>query len=51
MLRAEMKSCLKLSENPVFDDRLEYIEMSYHHVMVQYVIDVMRMPLLLIEEC
>ena len=26
---------------------LEHIEMSYHHVLVHYVIDVMRMPLLL----
>ena len=47
MLRAEMESCLKLSENPVFDDRLVHIDMSVHHVMVQYVIDVLRMPLLL----
>ena len=47
MLCAEMESCLKLSENLVFDDRLEHIEMSYHNVMVQYVIDVLRMPLLL----
>ena len=42
MLRAEMESCLKLSENLVFDDRLVHIEMSDHHVMVQYVIDVLR---------
>ena len=47
MLRAEMESYLKLSENLVFDDRLEDIEMSYHHVMVRYVIDVLRMFLLL----
>ena len=47
MLRAKMKNCLKLSENPVFDDKLEHIERSYHHVMVQYVIVVLRMPLLL----
>ena len=47
MLRAEMESCLKLLENTVFDDRLVHIEMSDHHVMVQYVIDVLRMPLLL----
>ena len=47
MLHAKMESCLKLSRNPVFDDRLEHIEMSYHHVMVQYVIDVLRMPFLL----
>ena len=42
MLRAK-----KLSRNPVFDDRLEHIKMSHHHVMVQYVINVLRMPLLL----
>ena len=47
MLCAEMESCLKLLENPIFDDRLVHIEMSDHHVMVQYVIDVLRMPLLL----
>ena len=34
MLRAEMESCLKLSRNPVFDDMLEHIDMSYHHVVV-----------------
>ena len=28
MLRAEMKSCLNLSKNLVFGDRLEHIEMS-----------------------
>ena len=40
MLSVEMESCLKLSRNPIFDDRLEHIKMSYHHVMLQYVIDV-----------
>ena len=34
MLRIEMERCLKLSRNPVFDDRLKDIEMSYHHVRV-----------------
>ena len=47
MLHTEMESCLKLSENPVFDDRLVHIEMSDHHAIVQYVIDVLRMPLLI----
>ena len=47
MLQAEMESCLKLSRNPIFDDRLEHIDMSYHLVMVQYIINVLRMPLLL----
>ena len=37
MLCVEMKSCLKLSENPTFDDSLEHIKGSYHRVMVQYV--------------
>ena len=46
MIRAEMESCLKLSRNHVFDDILEYTEMSYHHVIVQYVVDVLIIPLL-----
>ena len=47
MLHAKMESCLKFSRNPVFDDRTKDIEMSYHNVRVQYVIDVLRMSLLL----
>ena len=47
MLHAKMESCLRFSRNPVFDDRLKDIEMSYHNVRVQYVINVLRMPLLL----
>ena len=47
MLHAKMESCLRFSRNPVFDDRLKDIEMSYHNVRVQYVIDVLRMSLLL----
>ena len=47
MLRAKMETCLKLSSNPVFDVRLKDIEMSYHHVRVQYVINVLKMSLLL----
>ena len=47
MLCAKMESCLKFLRNPVFDGRMKDIEMSYHHVRVQYVIDVLRMSLLL----
>ena len=47
MLHAKMESCLKFSRNLVFDDRMKDIEMSYHHVMVQYVTDVLRLSLLL----
>ena len=47
MLRAKMESCLKFSRNPVFDDRMKDIEISYHNIRVQYVIDVLRMSLLL----
>ena len=47
MLHAKMESCLRFSRNPVFDDRLKDIELSYHNVRVQYVIDVLRMSLLL----
>ena len=49
MLHAKMESCLKFSRNPIFDDRLKDIEMSYHHIRVQYVINVLRMSLLLRE--
>ena len=47
MLHAKMESCLKFSRNLVLDDRLKDIEMSYHNVRVHYIIDVLRMPLLL----
>ena len=47
MLCAKMESCLKFSRSPVFDDRMKDNEMSYHHERVQYVINVLRMSLLL----
>ena len=47
MLCAKMESCLKFSRSPVFDDRMKDNEMSYHHVRVMYVIDMLRMSLLL----
>ena len=47
MLHAKIESCLNFLRNPVFDDRMKDIEMSYHNVRVQYVIDVLRMSLLL----
>ena len=47
MLHAKMESCLRFLRNPVFDDSLKDIEMSYLNVRVQYVIDVLRMSLLL----
>ena len=47
MLHAKMESCLKFSRNHVYDDKLKDIEMSYHNVRVQYVIDVLRMSFLL----
>ena len=47
MLRANMERCLKFSRNLVFDDMMKDIEKSYHHVRVKYVIDMLRMSLLL----
>ena len=47
MLHAKMESCLKFSRSLVFDDRMKDNEMSYHHLRVQYVTDVLRMTLLL----
>ena len=47
MLRAQMESSLKLSRNHVFNDMMKDIKMINHHVRVQYIIDVLRMSLLL----
>ena len=47
MHHAKMESCLRFSRNPVFDDSMKDIEMSHHNVRVQYVINVLRMSLLL----
>ena len=37
IIHCDNQSCIKLSENPVFHDRLKHIEMRYHYVrdMVQ----------------
>jgi hypothetical protein len=37
VIHCDNQSCIKLSENPVFHDRLKHIEMRYHYVrdMVQ----------------
>ena len=37
VIHRDNQSCIKLSENPVFHDRLKHIEMRYHYVrdMVQ----------------
>ena len=47
MLHTKLENCLKFSRNLVFDDSLKDNETSYHHVRVQFVIDVLRMFLLL----
>jgi hypothetical protein len=37
IIHCDNQSCIKLSENPMFHDRLKHIEMRYHYVrdMVQ----------------
>ena len=32
IIHCDNQSCIKLSENPVFHDRLKHIEMKYHFI-------------------
>ena len=50
VIRCDIQSCIKLSENPVFHDKSKHIEMKYHFIQDMVQKGTMKLQYIAIDE-